>query len=73
MKMKNIRLIRPEFAFEVVTPLGWLVLPFATLCVYVKFFRLFIGKINLMVDEKIVGKKKVLFLVIPKMNRCDSL
>lgn len=73
MKLKNIRLIRPEFAFEVVNPLGWFILPFATLYVYAKFFRLIKGNIDLMIGDKMVGKEKVFFLVIPKLNRADAL
>ena len=70
MKNKKFRVLRPEIEFECTRPiLGRMLIPFYSLLVYLKCFR--VATITLTLSGKLFEKYKA--LIVPKITVVDAL
>lgn len=68
MKAKKMQVIRPEMELAVNKPLGWFLIPFYALYVYVKTCRVFRFPVH-------IGNRKVMnhyVLSVPKVKMSDA-
>lgn len=68
MRMKKIKVLRPEIQYEFENALGWFIFPFVALWVYTKIIR--VVKVPVLISRKTVGA--FWFLIVPKLKRADK-